>query len=242
MSKLNCDKKELLKKANIVLASPKTAENIGLAARVIKNTSFSKLSLVKPNLTFKSFDVAKKARDILEQAKICQTIKEAVSSSEFVFGATRRPRENKCIFNFNDIKHLIAAAIKSKTISIVFGREDFGLSAQELKECDSVFYIPANPDFSSYNLATSVGIVCYEIFNQLNNLYSLGSLELAQRKDYETFFSYLEEKVSEKLKPQKAKTAIVSLKRLFLRTHLTKNEISLLKSLFIGKEGKNIKG
>ena len=145
MYKLNSDKEKILKNIEIVLASPAIPENIGLVARVLKNTSFFNLSLVNPKLTPKSSEVAKRARDLLKKAKAYDSLNEAVKSSTFVFGASRRKREYKVSFNFNEIKHLIISLAFNKKVSIVFGNETFGLSQEETKDCDSIFYIPANP-------------------------------------------------------------------------------------------------
>jgi tRNA C32,U32 (ribose-2'-O)-methylase TrmJ len=79
-----------------------------------------------------------------------------------------------------------------------------------------------------------VGIFCYEIFNTLENFSSLSALDLAKKKDIETFFDYLEKYLAKHIKKERLKPAMLSLKRIFLRTHLTKNEIALLKSLILG--------
>lgn len=238
MLKLPSIKERVLGNINIVLVSPQIPDNIGLTARVLKNTSFFNLSLVTPNLARKSFEVAKRAKDVLEKAKTFSTLKEAIATSHFVFGTTRRTREYKFIYNFSEIKNLIISLASSKKISIVFGQEDFGLSQEDLELCDSVFYIAANPLFSSYNLAFSAGIVCYELFNTLENIFSLGALDLAPKKDIETFFIYLEKYLSSRIDRKMLKPAIHSLERIFLRTHLTKNEVALLKSLILKREQK----
>ena len=233
MYKSNCDKEKILKNIEIVLASPAIPENIGLVARVLKNTSFSNLSLVNPKLTSKSNEVAKRARDLIKKAKIYDSLTEAVKSSTFVFGSSRRKREYKVSFNFNEIKHLIICLASNKRVSIVFGNETFGLSRSEAKDCDSIFCTPANPSFSSYNLANAVGIVCYEIFNLLDNAHNFCSLNLAKREEYETLFAYMERYLESRTKKNRVEPTLQSLKRIFLRTHLTKNEVALLKSLFL---------
>ncbi|MEM7816434.1 MAG: TrmJ/YjtD family RNA methyltransferase [Candidatus Aenigmatarchaeota archaeon] len=233
MLKLAPAKEKILNNIEIILVSPQIPDNIGLVARVLKNTSFFNLSLVEPNLTKKAFLVAKRAIDILNKAKVFKSLKEAISNSNFVFGTTRRKREYKFIFNFEEVKHFIIAMATRNKISIVFGKEDFGLSNKDIELCDSIFYIPANPKFSSYNLAFSVGIFCYEIFRSLEVIYSLTNLELAKKKEIESLFFYLKEYLRKKLDKKKLESVLTSLKRLFLRTHLTKNEVALLKSLVL---------
>ena len=231
MWKSTPDKGKVLKNIEIVLVSPGVPENIGLVARVLKNTSFSGLSLINPRLTSKSFDVAKRARDVLKQAKIFDSLESALSSSHFVFGTTRRPREYKFIHSFDDIKLLLLSVAVKKKVSIVFGKEDFGLSQRDIALCDSIFYLPANVQFPSYNLAFSVGIVCYEIFNLVGSFPHLKFLDLARRKDIENLFLYLEKYICRFSDKKRLASTMLSLRRLFLRTHLAKNEVSLLKSL-----------
>ena len=203
-----------------------------------KNTCFSHLSLVNPNLSEKSYEVAKRARDILNQAKKFDTLKEALSKSHFTFATTRRVRSYKFIYNFHDILPLIVSQAQKKRVSIVFGKENFGLSKKEIDLCDSVIYLPANPGFPSYNLSFAVGVVCYQIAQTLHTLSQLPSLDLASKKDIETLFSYVEERLKSYRDKRKTETALSSLRRLVTRTHLTRNEVSLLKNLIIDKDSK----
>ena len=150
MWKFASAKAKSLGNIDLVLVSPQVPENIGLVARILKNTCFSHLSLVNPNLSEKSYEVAKRARDILNQAKKFDTLKEALSKSHFTFATTRRVRSYKFIYNFHDILPLIVSQAQKKRVSIVFGKENFGLSKKEIDLCDSVIYLPANPGFPSY--------------------------------------------------------------------------------------------
>ncbi|MFA7677038.1 MAG: TrmH family RNA methyltransferase [Candidatus Omnitrophota bacterium] len=228
------DKQKILDNINIVLAEPKIPENIGLTARVLKNTSFSTFSLVNPCLSQKVSEVARRAKDILEGARVYGSLKEALASSQFVFGASRRKHKDIYIHNFNDIKYSIVSLAKAGRISIIFGQESFGLRNRETEECGGIFYIPASPEFSSYNLSQAVGIVCYEIATIIDKLYAASTFKPALRSEYETFFDYLRDYLSLRVKKDRVETSLKSLKRLFLRTYLTKNEISLLKNLFKG--------
>ena len=228
------DRERIIKNISIVLVSPRIPENIGLCARVLKNTSFSNLCLINPRLDDKSFEVSKRARDIIKKAKIYNSLREAVKNSHFVFGTTRRKRGYASVYNFGGILPMLIASAKKRKISIVFGRENFGLSKEELEYCDSAFYIPADQKFSSYNLAFSVGIVCYKIFEYLEGTAGVSSLDLVKNKDVEILYMYIEE-VIRKLKLKKAilPKAIGTIRRIFKRTHLTKNETGLLKSIFL---------
>jgi len=225
---------KIINNITLILVSPLVPENIGLVSRVLKNTGFSNLYLVSPALTPKSFEVAKRARDILEKAKVFNTLKEAIASSHFVLGTTRRKREYKFIYNFKDILPYILSLAKKKEVSILFGKENFGLSKEEVDLCDSLFYLPANPEFPSYNLAFAVGIVCYQIFVHLNGITQLSYLDLAKKKEIDNLFLFINEGLR-KLgwKENELKSTIFSLRRIFLRTYLTKSEVRLLKKIFL---------
>ena len=225
------------KNINIVLVFPKIAENIGLTARVLKNTSFlNNLSLVNPCLSSKSFEVAKKARDVLEKAKIFHSLKDALSSSHFIIGATRRKREFNFIYNFDYIKPAVVAYALSGKVSILFGREDFGLSKEDLSLCDGVFYIPANEDFPSYNLSFSVCIVCYELFNFIQNVCLSGNIKPARKKDIDSLLKYIEGYLRKGTEAGRVNNYIATLRRIASKTILSKNEVSLLKSLIINNK------
>ena len=228
----------IISNIDIVLAYPQIPENIGLVARALKNTSFSNLCLVGPNLTQKSFDVAKRARDVVKNVKVFDDVGVAVAKSNFVIGTTRRSREFKFIQSLSDVKYFLVAMAHKSRISVLFGKENFGLSKEEMELCDSVVYIPAADDFPSYNLSTAVGIFCYELFTTINSLYGIGSLELAKRKEVMSLFSYIAEYISSRNDKRKTQSTLLSLQRIAMRASLTKNEVALLKSLLITKKKK----
>lgn len=221
---------KIVNNIEIVLVSPQVPENIGLVARNLKNTAFKNLSLVSPNLTKKSYEVAKGARDILKKAKVFSKLEDALTDSNFVFGTTRRRREFKFIYNFNQIKNfLISLSLKNK-VSIIFGREDFGLSSEEIELCDSIFYIPANEKFPSYNLAFACGVVCYELFSLTQQIFSLSWLNLSKKKEINSIYNLLERLLA--FSGEK-KYSPLTLRRLLSRCPLTKNETSFLKGILI---------
>ncbi|MCM8773208.1 MAG: hypothetical protein NC820_00490 [Candidatus Omnitrophica bacterium] len=231
---LTLDKVRIIKNIRIVLVNPTIEENIGLCARVLKNTSFSHLYLVKPNLSTISFKVAKRANDLLKEAKVFDELKQALKDSLFVFGTTRRKRADKLIYNLNYILPSIVAQASKGVVSIIFGKEDFGLSKEELRYCDSVFYIPANPNFSSYNLAFAVGIVCYKILEYLDNVMYIDSLDLAKKEDIETLLVFIQKAMTVLgVKKEFIDSSFNSFRRIFLRTHLTCNEVQILKTIFL---------
>lgn len=203
----------------------------------MKNTSFSNLSVVTDSIPNKSFEVSKRARDILHNAKIFNSLPEAIANSNFVFATSRRVREHKFIYNLNDIKPFIVSLASKNKVSLVFGQEDFGLSRQDVELCDSIFYISADNSLPSYNLAFAVGITCFELFTFIKNMRQISNLELASKKDIETFFSYLKDFAAKRLDKRRLNSAVFFMRKILARTPITKSEVTLLKGLILKRFG-----
>jgi len=209
-------------------------ENVGLCARVLKNTGFSQLVLVDHKPTQKSFEVAKRARDILRDATLSDALEGAIANTHFVLATTRRARAYRHSHNFIDLIPSVVALASKKKVGILFGSENFGLSKQDLTSCDSVCFLEAADNFPSYNLSHAVTIVCFELAHYIKKLHHNFSLPLAKKGDIASMYSFIIHSLHELGFSQKASlTMLESLKRLFARTHLTKNEVQLMKSIFL---------
>ena len=152
---------------SIVLLQPRYSENIGAAARAMRNMGIRQLVIVDPQ----NFDLSKAlklathfASDIIEKSKFCPDLKEALSSFNYVVGTTARlggQRQVVCT-PLTLARNLIPISAKNR-IAILFGPEDKGLSNEDIRYCHALVNIPT-AEFSSLNLAQSVMILCYEIF------------------------------------------------------------------------------
>jgi len=192
-----------LKNIGIVLVSPQIPENIGLTARVMKNMNFSHLYLVSPPKLDKAYQVAKRAKDILDKAKSFSSLPPALSEFNFILATTRRQRKDALLYNLKElIPVVISLAKKNLKVGVLFGREDFGLSKEDLKSADVLLRIPSNPNFPSLNLAFSVGIFCYEFFCSSQMIFQVPILDYASKKEIFTFYNYLEN-ILEKIGYQK---------------------------------------
>ena len=151
----------------IVLVGTSHPGNIGAAARAMKTMGFERLVLVAPEALPSHRDasaMAAGADDVLESALVCASLDEALADCLAVFGCTARrrsvalpehdPREGA--------SQLLAAAAGGPT-ALLFGRERTGLTNEELQRCHGAIHIPANPDYSSLNLAAAVQVLCYEL-------------------------------------------------------------------------------
>jgi tRNA/rRNA methyltransferase len=156
-----------LENISIVLKQPRYAENIGAAARSIRNMGIGKLAVVDPQ----NYDIEKvlklathEAADVVETIEICSDIKTALASYNYVAGTTARlGGQRQVVISPSTLAESLIPISKKNQIAILFGPEDKGLSNEDLRHCDALVNIPT-AEFSSINLAQAVMIMCYELF------------------------------------------------------------------------------
>ena len=150
-----------------VLARPKIAGNIGSVARALKNMGFDDLRLAAPASSHKSKaarDMAVHAADLLENARIFDNLREAVSDRMLTVGTTCRAGQYRCsVKPLRESAGELVGLAESNRIAIIFGPEDTGLTNSEIKLCERLIAIPASPDYPSLNLAQAVMLVAYEL-------------------------------------------------------------------------------
>ena len=160
---------------SFILVEPAVPENIGASARAIKTMGFDSLRLVKP-LNFpndKADWLAHGSQDVLKSAKIFQSLKEAVLDLDFVIGTSAKRRSIKYdYYPISDLKDiLIEKATNIRTVGLVFGKEESGLSNPELGLCDLIAYVPMAKPYPSLNLSQAVMIFAYN-FAELSSYVS----------------------------------------------------------------------
>jgi tRNA/rRNA methyltransferase len=152
---------------SIVLMQPRYSENIGAAARAMRNMGIHHLVIVDPQ-NFELNNALKLAThfaaDIVEKSSVCKDLRDALSPFNYVVGTTARLGKQRALIHTpsNLAQKLIPISIENR-IAIVFGPEDKGLSNEDLRYCQALVNIPTS-EFSSLNLAQAVMIICYEIY------------------------------------------------------------------------------
>jgi tRNA/rRNA methyltransferase len=150
-----------------VLVRPKSAGNIGSAARALKNMGFGDLRLVAPAVSSKSnaaHAMAVHAKDVLAQAKIFATLGEAVEDCHLTVGTTcRGGLYREAVRPLREAALELAQASNANRIAMIFGPEDTGLTNRELKFCQQLITIPTSSEYASINLAQAVILCAYEI-------------------------------------------------------------------------------
>ncbi|AZC20502.1 tRNA (cytosine(32)/uridine(32)-2'-O)-methyltransferase TrmJ [Pseudomonas sp. CMR5c] len=238
----------MLQNIRVVLVNTSHPGNIGGAARAMKNMGLSRLMLVEPRV-FPSPEAdarASGATDILEGAQVVATLEEALVGCTLVFGTSARersipwplldPRES-------GVK-VVEQAGQGAQIALVFGREDSGLTNDELQRCHFHVHIPSDPAFSSLNLATAVQVLTYEV--RMSWLAVQGqsgaarkdeavssSDELATMDELERFYEHLQQALVEIdfLDPQKPRHLMARLRRLYGRSSVTRAEMNILRGI-----------
>lgn len=229
---------EFFLRSRIVLVNTTDPGNIGAAARAMKTMGLKKLYLVTPKaFPHLSASVrASNAIDILAEASVVNNLPEALQDCSLVFGTSTRVRE------LNWVTLTARAAAEkimmgpAQEVALVFGRERCGLTNEELQHCHFQIIIPANPDYSSLNLAAAVQIVCYELrmaFLAQQKMITEKSLILADVKQQEYFYQHLYALLNkiEFLKPSRSQQVMDRLRRLFSRAELDVTEVNILRGI-----------
>jgi tRNA/rRNA methyltransferase len=150
-----------------ILVEPATPENIGSAARAIKTMGFPRLILVRPcnHLSNPARWLAHASNDILESAQVFDSFKTAITGFDFIIGTTAKKRSVKNdYFQLEGLPQLLKEKGHTVTkVAVVFGREESGLTNEELKQCHLVTTVPLKTTYPSLNLAQAVMLYAYEL-------------------------------------------------------------------------------
>jgi TrmH family RNA methyltransferase len=175
-----------------VLVAPAESGNIGASARALKNMGFKKLMLVNPapHLNEEARQMACNAGDVLENARIYESLKDAVANAGLVVGTTRRAgKKKRLILPLAEGFQRIRETAEKNEVSILFGNERTGLTATEAGECAFLVSFPTDSADPSLNLAQSVLLAAYELSRSRPENFSR---ELVTKERLDEFFEELE--------------------------------------------------
>ena len=226
----------------IVLVNTSHPGNIGGVARAMKNMGLSRLYLVEPRQYphEQAEWRAASAADVLEGAVVTESLEEAIADCQFVVGTSARGRRIPWpLLDPRQCAERMSIASDSEQVAVLFGREDRGLTNDELKVCNLHLNIPTSADYSSLNLAMAVQVVCYEL-RMLLDAPSLPQSEDAEwdtpfstRENMERFYTHLEETLVdiEFLDPAAPRQLMSRLRRLYSRVRLDEMALNILRGI-----------
>ena len=233
----------LFKRLRIVLVETSRPGNIGAAARAMKTMGFSDLVLVKPRFDDaikqeEAVAFASGAQDVMEAARIVESFSEALEGCNFAAAVSARLREfSPPIVTPHNLAEQLAAD-PGLQVALVFGNERFGLPNEIVEKCNVLINIPANPEYSSLNLAQAVQVLTYECrmaaiggVSQSTDIGFQG--QAAAVAQIEGMYAHLEQALIaiDFLDADNPKKLMPRLKRLFSRTQLEVEEVNILRGI-----------
>lgn len=227
---------------NIVLIETSHPGNIGSVARAMKTMGLKNLLLINPR-KFPSGDanaLSGNAIDILEKAKVYKNLKDAIKDSTFVYATSARVRTIQWpTKNAQDAAEEIVKQVSAnKKISIIFGREDRGLTNEELQIANTHIEIPANPEYPVLNIAMSAQIICYEILKASIDTTARDWHDYPEvdSENLQMLIDHFIETATDidVINPDNPKKIISRIKRMFTRLHPDEMETSFLRGFLSG--------
>ncbi len=225
-----------------VLVDTSHPGNIGATARAMKTMGFNDLVLVTPRFDDalqhpEAIAFASGAQDILERARVVSDYQQAIADCQYVAAVSARLREfSPPLASPREFAHKVLVQADAN-VALVFGSERYGLPNEIVLQAQSLINIPANPDYSSLNLAQAVQILAYEL--------RMGQLALAQdaekpmaqnwatQEEIQGMLTHLEQALIDIqfLRPDNPKKLMPRLSRMFARARLEQEEIHILRGI-----------
>ncbi|MFC0117605.1 tRNA (cytosine(32)/uridine(32)-2'-O)-methyltransferase TrmJ [Pseudoalteromonas xiamenensis] len=224
----------------IVLVNTSHSGNIGSVARAMKTMGLSKLYLVDPACEVDSHAsaLAAGATDVLGASQTVATLQEAIADCSLVIGTSARSRTLSwpMVEPRECADKLVAEAVNGP-VALVFGRENSGLTNEELQLCNYHVCIPANPEYSSLNLAMAVMTLSYEIrmshLATQDKVIEEDDVRYPTQQQMDLFFEHLEKTLNETgfIIKQHPGIVMTRLRRLFTRARPEDQELNILRGI-----------
>ena len=227
----------------IILFETQLGENIGTTARAMHNFALKELRLAKPRSGYSQAKAEAAAAEaaatsgvgVLAAARHFDNLPDGLADLDYVIGATARPRDmNKSVLT---PEQAAKALLSHKRAGVLFGAERSGLDNESLSLCDEIVEIPANPKFSSLNLAQAVLLICYHYYQAANSdeaPLKTQAPDLASKNQLLTLFQHLEnelDRVAFFRSKDKRPIMVRNLRNIFQRAHLSEAEVKALRGV-----------
>ena len=250
-----------LRHVRVVLVRPSHPGNIGAAARAMRAMGLARLYLVAPERFPhpEATALAANASAVLDEAVICPSLDAAIAETALQVAFTARSRAlSHAALPVRAAAAVVvrtALAVPAQGVALVFGNETYGLSNEEVMRCNRAAFIPTDPESSSLNLAAAVQIAAYELWlaaldatetsvNQARRgangeASAAADSVLAPHADVERYFEHLEQSLCKSgfMQPGNPRRLMERLRRLYARSGLEPEEISLLRGMLAAWDG-----
>ncbi|MGL5727557.1 MAG: tRNA (cytosine(32)/uridine(32)-2'-O)-methyltransferase TrmJ [Plesiomonas sp.] len=233
----------MLENVRIVLVETSHTGNMGSTARAMKTMGLTNLYLVNPKVEpdSQAIALAAGASDVIGQAKIVASLDEAIGDCGLVIGTSARSRTLQWpLIEPRECGQRIASESRHHPVALVFGRERVGLTNEELQKCNYHVTIPANPEYSSLNLAMAVQLLAYEIrMNFLEQTRASEADYTAQESPYplsgdlERFYQHLEQVLTDVnfIRTETPSAVMSKLRRMYTRARPEAAELNILRGM-----------
>lgn len=223
-------------KIAIVLVEPQNPGNVGMVCRAMKNMGLYELRLVNPCPVDhpEAFKFAVSARDLLEQAVVYPSLADALADRVITVATTRRHgKYRQEIITPAEVAGRLQQYLGANSAALVFGREDSGLTTEEVALCRWQATIPTDEAYGSLNLAQSVLIFCYEILRTFGEPDAAAARILAGADEAEALYGHMERTLLRIgfLNPQNPDHIMRTLRRIFARAELDSREVAVLRGM-----------
>ncbi|EJL6259309.1 tRNA (cytosine(32)/uridine(32)-2'-O)-methyltransferase TrmJ [Vibrio cholerae] len=231
----------MLERVKVVLVGTTHSGNIGSAARAMKVMGLSQMVLVDPQcqVDAQAIALAAGASEIALNAQIYPTLEAAVADCGLVVGTSARSRTLEWpMLEPRECGEKLISEANQHSVAMVFGRERTGLTNDELQLCHYHVCVPANPEYSSLNLAMAVQLLSYEVRMaylalQQSSQSSTLQEEYPRHQELERFYAHLEQVImqTEFISAQQPGQVMNKLRRMFTRARLEAQEINILRGI-----------
>jgi len=230
-----------------VLVGTQHPGNIGAVARAMKNMALERLVLVRPR-EFphpEALARASGADDVLAAARVVDSLPEAIADCGYVVATTAREREhNHRVIDVRDAAARIHAEAARGPVAVLFGAERAGLANEEIEAAHALLRIPANPAYTSLNIAMAAQLIAYEIHRAQGAQVEpppRGTVPLATPAEMQRLYEHLEQVLGEinfRDRTTSGTNLMQRLRRLFQRAEPDQNEVNILRGILAAVQGK----
>jgi tRNA/rRNA methyltransferase len=224
----------------VVLVEPQLAENVGMAARAMKNCGLTELRLVNPredHLSDKALAASSNSEEILREARVFAGVPEALADLQYVLATTARHRDQtKMVYNADVGAMNVAERLaKGEACGFMFGPERTGLRNEDVCLADAIINVPLNPAHCSLNLSQAVLLVGYEFYKTQIGVvapkFETNHTQIANKEKVLHFCRHIEQKLEnfanykDEVKQEKL---VINLRNIFTRAEMTEQELNTL--------------